>query len=418
MNETSDEEPTISGKLKQRNKLHFAQDRYYWLFGKTLKISSTSSLKDATKEIRIEKSTVINLIDKGKYFEMTIETEKGPYVLMGSRNDVVPCFCALSNCKNLGLSMEDFEIICVLGKGFFGKVLKVRKKDNNTLYAIKTIRKKKLIEENSVSTITAERSLTLIQNNPFIIKLCFAFQNPHKFYLGMEYAEGGELLHYLRQFPIIPIDDTRLYIAEIICALEHLHKNNVIYRDLKPSNILLDNSGHIKITDFGLSKNVSDSDGLAATFCGTFEYMAPEIIQHLEYDYKVDIWSLGVVFYEILNGETPFYAENQEELFNNIINKEVKFSKFMHRQASNLIKKFLNKNPANRPTFEEIKADPFFSKLKWDDVLAKKNQPAHLNENCFGADDDEYEPPVDSLVTSRDISNNNLEIPGFSFGFT
>lgn len=415
MSEEHSNETKIFGKLKHRNKFHFLKDRYYWLEGNKLIISPTSSIEDASKEIQISKSTVINLIDKEKYSEMTIETKKGPYILQGSRNDVLKCFCALTDCKNVGLSMEDFEILEFLGKGFYGKVLKVRKKDTNEIYAIKTIRKKRLIELDQVSTIEAERSITLIQNNPFIIKLCFAFQNQHKFYLGLEYAEGGELLDSLRRMSILQINEIRIYIAEIILALEHLHKNNYIYRDLKPSNILLDETGHIKITDFGLSKDVSDSNGLAETFCGTYEYMAPEIIQHLEYDYKVDLWSLGVVFYEILTGETPFASDNQQELFNNIINEEVEFNKYMHRQAAQLIKKLLNKNPANRPTFEELKADPFFRPINWDDILAKKYNLKHFDENCFPSNGSDGEP-VDSLVTTKDGSNDNLQFSNFSFG--
>lgn len=417
MSEKHSKETNTHGKLKHRNKFHILKDRYYWITGNKLTLSPTSSLNDASKVIIIDKSTVINQFDKEKYSEMIIETDKGPYILQGSRNDVLQCFCALNVCRNLGLSMDDFEILDFLGKGFYGKVLKVRRKDTNEIYAIKTVRKKRLIDLEAVSTVTAERSLTLIQNNPFIIKLCFAFQNQYKFYFGLEYAEGGELLDSLRQMSIIPINEVRIYIAEIILALEYLHENNYIYRDLKPSNILLDKTGHIKITDFGLSKDVSDSNGLAETFCGTYEYMAPEIIQRLEYDYKVDLWSLGVVFYEILTGETPFVSDNQQELFNNIIHEEVEFTRYMHQQAAQLIKKLLNKDPTKRPTFKELKADPFFRQINWDDVLAKKYNLKHFDENCFPSNDEDGEP-VDSLVTTKDGSVENWNISNFSFGPT
>ena len=413
-------ESSISGVLKHRSRiLGLYQNRYYWLCGNILKLSKTSNINELSKEIVISPSTNIYIREDKKRPELLIDCDDGPYNLSGPMKEILPLYYALRDLKEPNdmkqLSKDNFRILSVLGKGFYGKVFLVQKIDSGDLYALKVIRKKKLIELDSLSTIVAERSLPLsIPSHPFIVSLCFAFQTQYKFYLGLEYAAGGQLLQYLKQFAVIPIEDIRLYIAEITLALQHLHDNGIIYRDLKPENVLLDITGHIKITDFGLSKNVGQNDGTTSTFCGTYEYMAPEIVQHIEYDYKIDIWSLGCLFYEILFGISPFYDEAQEKIFQNILHKEPDFPKFGHRSAMALMKLLLSKNPEERPTFEQIKSDPFFRGLNWESVIKKQVQPPHFKENFLGAPNSSDESPVDSEVASKEIS---LRISNFSFGF-
>ena len=163
---------------------------------------------------------------------------------------------ALRGCTfvNPDISMAQFNILAVLGRGYYGKVMLCENKTTKEIYAIKTIHKSRLIQSNKVHTVIAERNILTKAQHPFIVSLKFAFQTPSKFYLGLEYAPGGELYFHLQRRGTFPKKDVCLYMAEIALALDYLHKNNILYRDIKPENILLDEKGHIKITDFGLSK--------------------------------------------------------------------------------------------------------------------------------------------------------------------
>jgi serine/threonine protein kinase len=305
-----------------------------------------------------------------------------------------------------------------LGRGFYGKVLLVERKSSGELFAIKTIRKRKMREMDQMVVVEAERKLLCsLRSHPFIVCLCFAFQTAHKFYLGLEYAAGGELLRHLNSLPVVPIEESRLYMAEITLALEWLHENKIIYRDLKPENILLDREGHVKLTDFGLSIEIFEGAKTTNTFCGTCEYMAPEIVNREEYDYRVDIWALGIVFYEMLFQMTPFYDENQSAIYEKILRAEPSFPSFAHPSAKRLIMKLLQKNRDNRPTIAEIKADPFFVGTDWEKVKEKKISPKSFQ----GFDEDDpgsyfpdfaAESAKDSEVASK---GDGVMLTGFSF---
>ena len=413
--------PTISGSLKHKGRvLGLWRTLYYWLIGNKLYVSKTEKLEEHEKIIEITPDTNITLIDRKNNPHFIIENEKiGKYLLKSNAAEVYPWVFALRAClyPDHGYSMDQFRIISVLGRGFYGKVMLVEKLDTGNLYALKTIRKKKLIEIGQVDTVIAERNLlSIIPPHPFIISLQFAFQTPSKFYLGLEYAAGGELLHHLSNLPVVPIDDTRLYMAEVVLALEHLHKHHIVYRDLKPENVLLDKDGHIKLTDFGLCKEINE-DG-TKTFCGTAEYLAPEVVLRTGYGFKVDWWALGILLYEILFNGTPFYDENQAVLFDNIVNEEPKFPKFGHKTAIDLIKLLLQKEPENRPDVDQIKQHPFFHGLDWEKVYNKQCNPKNFNQ-VDEMDPDNFcsdfmnEPALDSEALPA--SSAYQDVQGFSF---
>lgn len=273
------------------------------------------------------------------------------------------------------LSMENFRIISVIGRGVYGKVMLVEDAKNpSKKYAIKSIRKSKLVESDKVHTVLTERNVLAKCQHPFIVSLYFAFQTPSKFYFGLEYSPGGEIFFHMQKRGILPLKEVTYYIAEISLAFDFLHKYHIIYRDLKPENVLLDSEGFIKLTDFGLSKDLSSIDK-TSTFCGTTEYLAPELVNHQNYDYAIDWWTLGIFTFELLFGYTPFANPNRIKMFQNIVLKKPVFPHNADPGAISLISQLLEKDPKKRPTLKEIKENVFFKDVNFDDVLAKKIKP-------------------------------------------
>ena len=206
-----------------------------------------------------------------------------------------------ANHSSDSVNLDDFIIVKVIGRGSFGKVYLVRKKDDNKYFAMKTLKKDQIIRKNQkentkgkVHKVThiAERMILEKISHPFIVKLHYAFQTPEKLYFVIDFLNGGELFYHLRREGRFTEERTRFYSAEIILALECLHKNGIIYRDLKPENVLLDSEGHVKLTDFGLSKIGVSGENMSYTFCGTPEYLAPEVVRGSGHNKCVDYWSL------------------------------------------------------------------------------------------------------------------------------
>ena len=282
--------------------------------------------------------------------------------------------------RQKALKIEDFDLLKVVGKGSFGKVMQVRKKDTKRIYALKTIRKAHIISRSEVAHTLAERSVLSQINNPFIVPLKFSFQSPEKLYLVLAFVNGGELFHHLQKEQRFDINRSRFYTAELLCALECLHGFNVIYRDLKPENILLDYSGHIALCDFGLCKLDMKDDDRTNTFCGTPEYLAPELLTGHGYTKTVDWWTLGVLLYEMLTGLPPFYDENTNEMYRKILGDPLHFPgpEIVPPAAKDLLEKLLDRDPQRRLGSNgaaEIKAHPYFTAIDWRKLLQRKYEP-------------------------------------------
>ena len=416
------EPPTISGILKCGSVIGLWVYRHCWLIHNNLYISKDSDFSHIKKQIKIDDDTKIILEDDKKTPQFVIITPEKKYVFSSILPEVLSWVFSLRNCKKKDkrfYNIDDFRIIKVLGRGFYGKVMLVEKLSTGEYFALKTIRKKKIMDVLPISTVLAEKTiLSDLPPYPFIVNFCFSFQTEHKFYIGLEYAAGGELLHYLSKQECISIDTTRLYIAEIALAINHLHQNNIIYRDLKPENILLDAQGHIKLTNLGLSVKVED-DQLENTFCGTPEFLAPEILLQNGYSYPVDWWALGILLYFLIYKVTPFYDENQEEMFKNILTKDPEINPFGHKALNNLIIELLNKDPNQRLNFEQIKQHSFFHGLNWTNVENKEKNPSNF-QPVNEADPQNFpseftnETPADSTVQSPNHASWNIS--GFSYG--
>ncbi|CAG8981663.1 hypothetical protein HYALB_00013621 [Hymenoscyphus albidus] len=329
--------------------------------------------------------------------------------------------------RTRSLKIEDFDLLKVVGKGSFGKVMQVKKKDTQRIYALKTIRKAHIISRSEVAHTLAERSVLSQINNPFIVPLKFTFQSPEKLYFVLAFVNGGELFHHLQKEQRFDINRSRFYTAELLCALECLHGFNVIYRDLKPENILLDYSGHIALCDFGLCKLDMKDEDRTNTFCGTPEYLAPELLLGNGYTKTVDWWTLGVLLYEMLTGLPPFYDENTNEMYRKILSEPLHFPgpEIVPPSAKDLLTKLLNRKPDQRlgaNGASEIKAHPFFHSIDWRKLLQRKYEPT-FKPNVTGALDTanfdvEFtgEVPTDSLVDGPLLSQTmQQQFTGWSY---
>jgi len=308
------------------------------------------------------------------------------------------------------VNADDFELLKVIGKGSFGKVMQVRKKDDGKIYAMKVLRKEAIIARKQVAHTKAEKSILQKIQHPFIVKLNFAFQTEDKLYMILDYINGGELFFHLKKEGKFPEDRVRLYAAEIVLALSPLHTLDIVYRDLKPENILLDNEGHICITDFGLSKELPKEGG-TTTFCGTPEYLAPEVLKGQGHGCPVDWWSLGTLVYEMLTGLPPFYSQNVNIMYQKILNGELRFPTYISPEAQSLLEGFLTRDPDARlgtRGLDEIKSHAFFKGIDWDKVFNREIDMPFKPE-VVSVDDTSQ---IDPMFTSEKAEDSLVERSG------
>lgn len=330
-----------------------------------------------------------------------------------------------------GLTVDDFQLLKVLGKGSFGKVMLVRKKDEGPkgdVYAMKTLRKKELVKRRQLEHTQTERSILQHIKHPFLVALKFAFQTDDKLYMVLEYMAGGELFHWLKIKKRFPEAQVRLYAAEISLALGCLHSYNIVYRDLKPENILLDADGHLRLADFGLAKeNVTGSgaEGGTSTFCGTPEYLAPEILANKGHGKAVDWWSMGTLLYELLCGLPPHYDPNTQKMYQRIQTGPLKFPASMSPNSRDMLAGLLTRDVAKRlgstNDVEDIKASSFFTGMDWDRVYNKGYTPELKPDTSGVAEnfDEEFtrEAAIDSVVVGAlsDAQREKVQFQGFTF---
>ncbi|ADV25661.1 AGC/AKT protein kinase [Cryptococcus gattii Ru294] len=285
--------------------------------------------------------------------------------------------------KRISLKPSDFEFLKLIGRGTFGRVFQVRKKDTRRIYAMKVLSKKEIVAKKEVAHTIGERKILQCSLEcPFLVGLKFSFQTDTELYFVTDYKCGGELFWHLQKEGRFSEDRARFYIAELVLALEHLHKYNIVYRDLKPENILLDATGHVALCDFGLSKPDLTDDKLTNTFCGTTDrYLAPEVLlDEKGYGKHVDFWSLGVLLFEMCCGWSPFYAEQTQEMYRLICYGKIRFPKnVIGDDGKQFVKGLLNRNPQNRLGSHrgvvELKEHPFFKNIDWDLLYKKQITP-------------------------------------------
>lgn len=317
------------------------------------------------------------------------------------------------------ISLDDFEILRLVGKGAYGKVHQVRKKDSGQIFAMKVMRKEMLIQTNNVSYTMTERNILRNIHHPYIATLYYAFQTKGKVYLVMEFLNGGQMLFHMRRQAMFSEEYVKIYAAEIVLALEYLHSLDIIHRDIKPENVLLAADGHLCIADFGLAKvNVTDESS-AKTFCGTVEYMAPEIIKGSGHGKAVDWWSLGILICDTLTGDPPFKAKQRNVLQKEILKGKFKLPNYLSNAARSIIRGLLQQNPAKRLGIKSIKQHPFFKGINWAKLYNKEIGAPFIPEMANGLEDTSYFEKKYLRVNPGDSSEEEVcetdEFLGFSF---
>ncbi|XP_045562577.1 serine/threonine-protein kinase N1 isoform X2 [Salmo salar] len=306
----------------------------------------------------------------------------------------------LSSKHKKTLCLQDFRLIAVLGRGHFGKVLLSEYKKTGSIYAIKALKKGDIVARDEVESLMCEKRIfetVNVSQHPFLVNLFACFQTPEHVCFVMEYTAGGDLMMHIHA-DVFTEPRAVFYSACVVLGLQFLHDHKIVYRDLKLDNLLLDTDGYVKIADFGLCKEGMGYGDRTSTFCGTPEFLAPEVLTDTSYTRAVDWWGLGVLIYEMLVGESPFPGDDEEEVFDSIVNDEVRYPRFLSTEAIAIMRRLLRRNPERRlgsgeKDADEIKKQPFFRGLDWEALLQRKLPP----------------PFVPSIKGREDVSNFDEE---------
>uniref|UniRef100_A0A671MH00 Protein kinase C n=1 Tax=Sinocyclocheilus anshuiensis TaxID=1608454 RepID=A0A671MH00_9TELE len=289
------------------------------------------------------------------------------------------------------LGLKDFDLLRVIGRGSYAKVLLVRLKKTDRIYAMKVVKKELVNDDEDIDWVQTEKHVfEQASNHPFLVGLHSCFQTESRLFFVIEYVNGGDLMFHMQRQRKLPEEHARFYSAEISLALNYLHERGIIYRDLKLDNVLLESEGHIKLTDYGMCKEGLRPGDTTSTFCGTPNYIAPEILRGEDYGFSVDWWALGVLMFEMMAGRSPFDIvgssdnpdQNTEDyLFQVILEKQIRIPRSLSVKAASVLKGFLNKEPKERlgchpqTGFADITAHPFFRNVDWDLMEQKQVVP-------------------------------------------
>ncbi|KAK5862322.1 hypothetical protein PBY51_017732 [Eleginops maclovinus] len=352
------------------------------------------------------------------------------------------------NTETSQMKPSDFDYLKVIGKGSFGKVLLARHRKHGGYYAVKVLQKQMIVKRKEQRHVIVERSVLLkgLQHS-FLVGLHFSFQSLNTLYFVLDYVNGGEafrkgsnssvclwLFYHLQGKGSFPAPRAAFYAAEMAMALGYLHSLNIVYRDLKPENILLDQEGHVMLTDLGLCKEGVAVSGIMHTFCGTPEYLAPEVLQGFLYSPAVDWWGLGTVLFEMLYGLVtfpsppcpfswpPFYSRCKAEMFESILHAPLQVCSG-GAQASllkGLLERDVSKRIGGSSDLAELQEHPFFASINWDDLLARKVRPPFIPKVAGPCDFSNIDPeftlqPVPASVNECQSTGTNEAFPGFSF---
>jgi serum/glucocorticoid-regulated kinase 2 len=374
-----------------------------------------TSKKDKKQSKSTTKMDAKLLIDTKKFIQehSKVNTKQLEKEKIAKKRRVGTIFSAHQNIKNVGVN--DFKIINVIGRGSYGKVCLVQFKKTNKLYAMKSLKKDVLLDEDQVENTLLEKDILQSINYPFLVRMEFCFQTEERVYFVLPFIRGGELFKHLRQNKYFPEEKVKFYAAIIGLSLEYLHKKGIVYRDIKPENILLDEDGYLKLIDFGMAKILKDGE-YTNSFCGTPEYLAPETITGEGYNIMADWWSYGTLIYEMLFGIPPFFCENVEKMFELITKSELKFPKKIKtsEEAKDLLGKLLTKNQKERfginGGFGEIKKHPFFKGIDFKAIESKKIKAPFKPalENSFDVKNFDEEFTSEDLATSE-ITDASME---------
>ena len=314
------------------------------------------------------------------------------------------------------VKLEDFKILKVIGRGSFGKVCIVEYLPTNEIFAMKSLKKDILIEEEQIESTLLEKEILQNIDHQFLCKLIFYFQTEDRIFFVMPFLSGGELFQHLKKFKRFSEEMVRFYGAQIAIALQYLHDKKIIYRDLKPENILLDEKGYLCLVDFGMAKKL-EYNKKALSFCGTPEYLAPEILKGEGYDENIDWWSLGIILYEMICGIPPFYDDNLDKIYYLIQNTEVSFPHNIYLSDDvkdiifNLLKKDVKERLGYSSGIVEIKNHSFFKGINFQDIENKKIEAPFIPKIDNSTDVQNF----DEIFTNEDlemsyIQRNNMKI--------
>ncbi|XP_065605589.1 protein kinase C delta type isoform X1 [Cyrtonyx montezumae] len=321
-------------------------------------------------------------------------------------------------------NIDSFVFHKVLGKGSFGKVLLAELKGKNEFFAIKALKKDVvLIDDDVECTMVEKRVLALAWENPFLTHLYCTFQTKDHLFFVMEFLNGGDLMFHIQDKGRFDLYRATFYGAEILCGLQFLHSKGIIYRDLKLDNVMLDKEGHIKIADFGMCKENVVGENKASTFCGTPDYIAPEILQGLKYTFSVDWWSFGVLLYEMLIGQSPFHGDDEDELFESIRVDTPHYPRWITKESKDILEKLFERDPTRRlGVTGNIRDHPFFKTINWVTLEKREVEPPFKPKVKSASDYNNFDREFLNEKAKLSYSDKNLidsmdqsAFDGFSF---